>query len=59
MSAKAERLVNLTVALLAAARQAARDRVVVKRHAHHAPIGAGVSFEGKGERVRFDVYLTT
>jgi 16S rRNA (guanine1516-N2)-methyltransferase len=45
-------------ALLAAARRAARDRVVVKRHAHHPPIGAGVSFEVKGERVRFDVYLT-
>lgn len=44
--------------LLAAARLAARDRVVVKRHPHHAPIAAGVSFEVPGDRVRFDVYLT-
>lgn len=43
--------------LLAAARAAARDRVVVKRHPHHEPIGAGVSFEVPGDRVRFDVYL--
>lgn len=44
-------------ALLAAAREAARDRVVVKRHPQHDPIAAGVSFEVPGDRVRFDVYL--
>jgi 16S rRNA (guanine1516-N2)-methyltransferase len=46
------------VDLFAAARGAARERVVVKRHPHHAPLAAGVSFTVDGERVRFDVYLT-
>ena len=44
--------------LLAAARAAARDRVVVKRHPHHRPLADDVSFEVGGDRVRFDVYLT-
>lgn len=43
--------------LLAAARAAARDRVVVKRHPHHAPLADDASFEVGGDRVRFDVYL--
>lgn len=43
--------------LLAAARRVARDRVVVKRHPHHAPLAAGASFTVRSERVRFDVYL--
>jgi len=43
--------------LLAAARAAARDRVVVKRHPHHQPLADDVSFEVGGDRVRFDVYL--
>ena len=47
-----------TAALLAAARLAARDRVVVKRHPHHRPLADDVSFEVGGDRVRFDVYLT-
>lgn len=45
-------------ALLAAARAAARDRVVVKRHPHHQPLADDVSFEVGGDRVRFDVYLS-
>ena len=44
-------------ALFAAARRAARERVVVKRHAAAAPIEPRVSFAVDGERVRFDVYL--
>jgi 16S rRNA (guanine1516-N2)-methyltransferase len=47
-----------TVQLFAAARRVARERVVVKRHQHLAPLGADVSFTVQGERVRFDVYLT-
>ena len=43
--------------LLAAARQVARDRVVVKRHPHNDPIAADVSHSVTSERVRFDVYL--
>jgi 16S rRNA (guanine1516-N2)-methyltransferase len=43
--------------LLAAARAAAVERVVVKRHPDQAPLGDGVSFSVGGERVRFDVYL--
>lgn len=46
------------VALLAAARQVARDRVVVKRHPHNDAIAADVSHAVTSERVRFDVYLT-
>lgn len=45
-------------ALLAAARAAARERVVVKRHGKAPPLGDGVSYAVPGERVRFDVYLT-
>lgn len=45
--------------LLAAARAAARDRVVVKRHPHHKPLADDVSFEVGGDRVRFDVYLAS
>lgn len=44
--------------LFAAARAAARERVVVKRHGKAAPLAPGVSFAVPGERVRFDVYLT-
>ncbi|MEC7724693.1 MAG: class I SAM-dependent methyltransferase, partial [Planctomycetota bacterium] len=43
--------------LLRVAREAARDRVVVKRHPHHAPLTDDVSFEVKSGRIRFDVYL--
>ena len=43
--------------LFLAARRAARERVVVKRHRDLAPIADGVSFAVKGSRVRFDVYL--
>lgn len=46
-------------ALFAAARTAARERVVVKRHHGEAPLAPGVSFAVAGERVRFDVYLRT
>lgn len=46
-----------TLELLRVAREAARDRVVVKRHPHHAPLTDDVSFEVKSGRVRFDVYL--
>lgn len=45
-------------ALLRAARTAARERVVVKRHRAHPPLAPGVAFAVRGERVRFDVYLT-
>ena len=45
--------------LLAAARAAARDRVIVKRHPHHSPLADDASFEVHGDRVRFDVYLAT
>lgn len=44
-------------ALFAAARAAARERVVVKRHPDEAELAPGVSFQVAGERVRFDVYL--
>lgn len=44
-------------ALFAAARAAAIDRVVVKRHPHHAPLAAGATFTVDSARVRFDVYL--
>lgn len=44
--------------LLRAARQVARQRVVVKRHPHLPPIAPDVSFRVDGNRVRFDVYLT-
>jgi 16S rRNA (guanine1516-N2)-methyltransferase len=43
--------------LFATARRVARERVVVKRHAHQAPLADDVSFTVQGERVRFDVYL--
>ncbi len=45
-------------ALLAAARAAASERVVVKRHPQHRPLADDVSFEVRGDRVRFDVYLS-
>lgn len=45
------------VLLFAAARAAARERVVVKRHPGLPPIAPGVSFAVGGERIRFDVYL--
>ena len=38
--------------LLAAARAAARDRVVVKRHPHHSPLAEDASFEVHGDRFR-------
>lgn len=44
--------------LLAKARQAAKDRVVVKRHLRNDPIAPDVSHSVQGARVRFDVYLT-
>jgi 16S rRNA (guanine1516-N2)-methyltransferase len=44
--------------LLAVARAAARERVVVKRHPDLGPLAPGVSFAVAGERIRFDVYLT-
>lgn len=44
-------------ALFAAARRAARERVVVKRHPGAPPLAPGVSFAVGGERIRFDVYL--
>lgn len=44
-------------ALFAAARAAARERVVVKRDAKAPPLAPGPSFAVDGERVRFDVYL--
>ena len=43
--------------LFAAARAAARERVVVKRDAKAPPLAPGPSFAVAGERVRFDVYL--
>lgn len=43
--------------LLAAARGAARERVVVKRHHGAKELAPGVSFTVPGERIRFDVYL--
>lgn len=47
------------VALLAAARLVAKDRVVVKRHPHNDPIAADVSHAVGSEKVRFDVYVKT
>lgn len=44
--------------LLRAALAAAAERVVVKRHRAHPPLAPGVAFAVRGERVRFDVYLT-
>jgi 16S rRNA (guanine1516-N2)-methyltransferase len=44
--------------LLEVARAVARDRVVVKRHPHHAPIAPGMSHTVESGRIRFDVYLT-
>ena len=44
--------------LLQLARAVARARVVVKRHRAEPPVAADVSFAVRGERVRFDVYLT-
>lgn len=44
--------------LLQAARQVARQRVVVKRHPHLPALADDVSFRVEGKRVRFDVYLT-
>jgi 16S rRNA (guanine1516-N2)-methyltransferase len=44
-------------ALFQAAMAAARERVVVKRHPDHAPIGGTPSFTVAAARVRFDVYL--
>lgn len=43
--------------LFAAARAAARERVVVKREASAPPLAGEPSFAVAGERVRFDVYL--
>ena len=43
--------------LLAAARQVALERVVVKRHPDEPPL-APAAFAVAGERVRFDVYLS-
>jgi len=43
--------------LFAAARRAARERVVVKREASAPPLAGEPSFAVAGERVRFDVYL--
>jgi 16S rRNA (guanine1516-N2)-methyltransferase len=43
--------------LFAAAREAARERVVVKRHPDHAPLAPDPDFTAGGARVRFDVYL--
>jgi 16S rRNA (guanine1516-N2)-methyltransferase len=43
--------------LFHAARRAARERVVVKRHRDLAPVAEGVSFAVAGSRIRFDVYL--
>lgn len=45
-------------ALFAAARAAARDRVVCKRHPDHPPLGGTPSFTVAAARVRFDVYLS-
>jgi 16S rRNA (guanine1516-N2)-methyltransferase len=45
--------------LFAAARGVATERVVVKRHPQHRPLADDVSFEVRGDRVRFDVYLTS
>lgn len=45
--------------LFAAARAAARERVVVKRDAKAAPLAPEPSFAVVGERVRFDVYLAS
>lgn len=44
-------------ALFAAARAAASERVVVKRHHGSPPLAPAPSFAIAGERVRFDVYL--
>jgi len=41
------------------ARRLARERVVVKRAVDAPPLRPGVSFAVDGERVRFDVYLTS
>lgn len=46
-----------TAALLQAARAAARDRVVVKRHPHHPPLADDASHQVRADRIRFDVYL--
>lgn len=43
--------------LFAVAMQTARERVVVKRPAHDAPIGGQPSFQVPAASVRFDVYL--
>ncbi|HEU4418798.1 MAG TPA: class I SAM-dependent methyltransferase [Planctomycetota bacterium] len=43
--------------LFHAARRAARERVVVKRHRDLEPIAEDVSFAVAGSRIRFDVYL--
>lgn len=45
--------------LLAAARAVAGERVVVKRDPGAPPLGGPPSFAIAGERVRFDVYVTT
>lgn len=45
------------VALFAAARRHARERVVVKRSSSAPPLWPDPSFAVAGERVRFDVYL--
>jgi 16S rRNA (guanine1516-N2)-methyltransferase len=45
--------------LLAAARAAARDRVIVKRARKAPPLGGPPSFTVRGTRVRFDVYRRT
>ncbi|MFO1077563.1 MAG: class I SAM-dependent methyltransferase [Planctomycetota bacterium] len=46
-------------ALFAAARAAATERVVVKRHGELGNLGGEPSFAATGPRVRFDVYLAT
>lgn len=47
-----------TAGLLATARAAATDRVVVKRHPDLPPLGGEPAFAASGPRVRFDVYLS-
>ena len=44
--------------LLRIARTVATERVVVKRHPHHAPLADAPSHTVPSGRVRFDVYLT-
>lgn len=46
-----------TASVFAAACRVAKERVVVKRHPHEAPIRPDPSHSISGERIRFDVYL--